>query len=220
MRPRAIRRACVGSNQAVIDRAAPRFRHQAAAARSCGVGPCPSGIGHRPDVIPVRPTNGPAFDMPDVTVVDVTRVVRRADAVPRSTTRSGPLCRPRPAPPAVPVVQKNRYRPAFASATLQGIRCAASVLAEAAGRRDASNVTLLRQEAWMPAGSTSSVAEPHPARPLGLPPLEQPSVSLVADGLPTGASMADTGVDCARCGGRGGVYVPTLLRELSCPECG
>ena len=72
----------------------------------------------------------------------------------------------------------------------------------------------------MPAGTASSVTEPHPSRPLGLPPLGQPSVSLVSDGLPTGASMAGTGVDCTRCGGRGGVYVPTLLRELSCPECG
>lgn len=72
----------------------------------------------------------------------------------------------------------------------------------------------------MPAGSVSSVAEPHSARPLGRPSLDQPSVSLSSDGLPTGASMAGTGVDCARCGGRGGVYIPTLLRESSCPECG
>lgn len=72
----------------------------------------------------------------------------------------------------------------------------------------------------MPAGSVSEVAEPHPSRPLGLPSLDQPSLSLVAAGLPTGASMAGTGVDCARCGGRGGVYIPSLLRELSCPDCG
>lgn len=73
----------------------------------------------------------------------------------------------------------------------------------------------------MPAGSASSVAEePHHARPLGLPSLDPPSLSLVADGLPTGASMSGTGVDCARCQGRGGVYVPTLLRELTCPACG
>jgi DNA-directed RNA polymerase subunit RPC12/RpoP len=72
----------------------------------------------------------------------------------------------------------------------------------------------------MPAGSVSEVAEPHSSSPLGFPSLDQPKVRLVADSLPTGASMADTGVDCARCGGRGGIYIPTLLRELSCPECG
>lgn len=88
-------------------------------------------------------------------------------------------------------------------------------------RGDATpDVTLLRQEAQMPAGSVSEVAEPHPTSPLGLTSFGQPSVSLVADGLPTGASMADTGVDCARCGGRGGVYLPSLCLELSCPECG
>lgn len=71
----------------------------------------------------------------------------------------------------------------------------------------------------MPAGSVTSATDPHHSRPLGLTSFGKPSVSLVSDGLPTGASMAGTGVECARCGGRGGVYVPTLLRELSCPDC-
>jgi hypothetical protein len=106
------------------------------------------------------------------------------------------------------------------SVTLHAIRSRRVLPAEAPGRRDASTVTRMRQEAQMPAGSVSSVAEPHSAGPLGLPSLDQPTLSRVADGLPTGASMAGTGVDCVRCGGRGGVYIPTLLRELSCPECG
>lgn len=71
----------------------------------------------------------------------------------------------------------------------------------------------------MPAGTGSTVAEPHPSRPSGLSSFDTPSFSL-ADGLPTGASMAWTGVECARCGGRGGVYIPLLMREVSCPECG
>jgi hypothetical protein len=72
----------------------------------------------------------------------------------------------------------------------------------------------------MPAGSVSTVAEPHSSRPSGLPSLDPPSLAVVADGMPAGASMAGTGVDCVRCHGRGGIYVPTLLREFSCPECG
>jgi hypothetical protein len=72
----------------------------------------------------------------------------------------------------------------------------------------------------MPAGSASPVAEePHPSGPSGLPSLDRPTLSLVADGLPTGASMSGTGIDCARCLGRGGVYVPALLREVTCPAC-
>ncbi|HSK97536.1 MAG TPA: hypothetical protein VK891_13030 [Euzebyales bacterium] len=72
----------------------------------------------------------------------------------------------------------------------------------------------------MPAGSVSTVAEPHPSRPSGLPSLDSPSLRLAADGLPTGVSVAGTGVGCARCNDRGGIYVPALLREFSCPECG
>ena len=72
----------------------------------------------------------------------------------------------------------------------------------------------------MPAGSVSSVAEPHSSRPSGLPSLDSPSLAIVPDGMPAGASMAGTGIDCVRCRGRGGIYVPTLLREFSCPECG
>jgi hypothetical protein len=72
----------------------------------------------------------------------------------------------------------------------------------------------------MPAGSVSSVAEPHSSRPSGLSSFDSPSISLAADGLPTGASMAGTGVDCARCNDRGGIYVPYVMREFSCPDCG
>lgn len=71
----------------------------------------------------------------------------------------------------------------------------------------------------MPAGSVSTVAEPHSSRPSGLTSLDSPSLGMVPDGLPTGASVAGTGVDCVRCGGRGGIYVPALLREFSCPDC-
>lgn len=72
----------------------------------------------------------------------------------------------------------------------------------------------------MPAGSVSTAAEPHFSRPPGLPSHESPSISLVADDLPSGVGVTGTGVDCVRCGDRGGIYVPTLWREFSCPECG
>jgi hypothetical protein len=71
----------------------------------------------------------------------------------------------------------------------------------------------------MPAGSVTTVAEPHSSRPSGLSSLDSPSLSLVSDGLSTGASVAGTGVDCVRCRDRGGIYVPALLREFSCPDC-
>lgn len=111
------------------------------------------------------------------------------------------------------------YRASMGCVTLHAIR--SRRVPPAGGRvTRRQHVTHARQEAQMPAGSVSSVAEPHPSRPLGLLSHESPSVSLAGDSLPAGASMAGTGVDCARCGGRGGVYIPSLLRELSCPECG
>ena len=71
----------------------------------------------------------------------------------------------------------------------------------------------------MPAGSVSTAAEPHSSRPSGLSSLDSPSLGIMPDGLPTGASVAGTGVDCVRCRDRGGIYVPALLREFSCPDC-
>lgn len=71
----------------------------------------------------------------------------------------------------------------------------------------------------MPVGSDSTVAEPHPFRSPGLPPLARPSVRFTADRLPAGAGGAVASVDCTRCGGRGAVYIPALLREVSCPDC-
>jgi hypothetical protein len=71
----------------------------------------------------------------------------------------------------------------------------------------------------MPAGSVSTVAEPHSSRPSGLTSFDSHPVSLVPDTPQTGASVAGTGVDCARCRDRGGIYVPALMREFSCPEC-
>jgi hypothetical protein len=70
----------------------------------------------------------------------------------------------------------------------------------------------------MPAGSVSTVAEPHSSRPSGLT-FDSQSVSVVGDTQPTGASVSGTGVDCARCRDRGGIYIPALMREFSCPEC-
>lgn len=71
----------------------------------------------------------------------------------------------------------------------------------------------------MPAGTDSTAADPHHFRSAGLPSVERPTIRLATDRLPTGTSVAPTGIDCARCGGRGAIYVPSLLRELSCPDC-